>query len=107
MAQCFRAHGCCSGGPGVESQHPYGSSQTFVTPVLEPSSGCCGHCMHMVHGHTYTGNTHIHKINLREEEEEEEKEEEKENFLKLFFYYTSCLDFFDMCHLCCGSFSLV
>ena len=46
---------CSSKGPGVNSQHPYGSSQLSVTPVsgyLMPS-----------HRQIYRQNTNVYKIN--------------------------------------------
>jgi hypothetical protein len=56
-------------GPGLASQHPHGSSQLSITPVLRdpmPSSSLCTHCTRVVHRHTCVqAKHHTHKIKFK------------------------------------------
>ena len=67
-ASVVRSTGWTFRGPGLDSQHPHGSSQLSVTPVsgdLMPSSVLLGdQALHMVHRHTCKQKAHIHKLDV-------------------------------------------
>jgi hypothetical protein len=64
MAQWLRALVALAEGQ-LDSQHPHGGSQPFITPVSEtlmPSFVHCGHHGYMVHKHVSRQNTHKTKL---------------------------------------------
>jgi hypothetical protein len=57
--------GCSCRKPWFNFQHPHGSSQLPVTPVLgdpTPPSGLRGHCMHLMNRYTRRQNNYAHTI---------------------------------------------
>ena len=67
--------GCSSREPGVNSQGPNGSLQTFVIPHPRPREFDAlfwpprASCMHVVHRHTGRQNTNTHKIKANKQRE--------------------------------------